>query len=230
MNNHFPPSVEKIVADYMDRLALRLKSFPADDARELLSEIRSHIYESYLQHDSGDEIERILAVLKKLGEPAEVISSRMPQAMARLGQKKKTPFYILAGILIALFGLPLGLGALGILVGLLVGLFGLFAGYFITAVSLVMTGFLGILVGFVTVLFPDFLPLMKQWTGQDIIQMGPYIQSPIIKGIICLVISMVISGIGLIMLWSSRYCWRGFRFVVTTVNQKIASIFQRKAV
>ena len=91
MNNGFPQSVEKIVNDYLERLAARLKGMPDGDRRELVDEIRSHIYESYVSESAGDEIERILAVLRRLGDPADVISSRMPQAVTRLGKGKRAP-------------------------------------------------------------------------------------------------------------------------------------------
>jgi hypothetical protein len=47
--NNYSDAVEKIVESYMDRLKFRLNPVPARERDEFLQEIRSHIYESYLQ-------------------------------------------------------------------------------------------------------------------------------------------------------------------------------------
>ena len=107
--NNFSEPVEKIVNNYLKRLKKHLKGLPDKDKEELLKEVHSHIYESFINDPAENEIERIFIVLDKLGEPAEVVSSRMPAAIVTMGKKKKLPLYILSGILIALFGIPLGL-------------------------------------------------------------------------------------------------------------------------
>ncbi|MCK7460883.1 MAG: hypothetical protein MZU84_01810 [Sphingobacterium sp.] len=99
------PSAQ-IVDNYLERLKKGLKGIPAKDQEELVKEIHSHIYESFRADPTPDEVARILRVLDKLGEPAAVISARMPEAMVTLGKKRKLPFLILAGLLIAFFGVP----------------------------------------------------------------------------------------------------------------------------
>jgi uncharacterized membrane protein len=79
--NNYPDVVAKIVDDYLDRLKLRLQRIPAREQDEFLKEIHSHIFEAYRRSTDEDETERILAVLRKLGEPAEVVSDRLPEAL-----------------------------------------------------------------------------------------------------------------------------------------------------
>ncbi|MBN2265078.1 MAG: hypothetical protein JW775_04605, partial [Candidatus Aminicenantes bacterium] len=107
MANGFSGPVAQIVDNYLERLRKGLRGIPAKDQDELVKEINSHIYESFRADPTPDEVNRILKVLDKLGEPSDVISARMPEAMVTLGKKRKLPFLILAGVLIAFFGVPL---------------------------------------------------------------------------------------------------------------------------
>jgi len=225
MNSDLPQSVEKIVNDYLGRLAARLQGMPAGDRRELVDEIRSHIYESYVNESAGDDIERILAVLRRLGDPADVISSRMPQAIARLGRGKRAPLYILAGILIAMFGVPLGIGAAAILVGLLAGLLGLMIAFYGAGVSLVVAGFFTSVASVIAILAPGILYSINDMVGSEVVQFGPFQHNPQMAGIIGLITSLIVIGLGLLMLWSGKYLWRGFRFIIVLVGQKVRSIF-----
>ena len=67
MNSHFPPAAEKIVADYLEKLGACLQGMNAADRGEVLAEIRSHLYESFMADSEGDEIDRALRALKRLG-------------------------------------------------------------------------------------------------------------------------------------------------------------------
>lgn len=227
MTDLFPSSVEKIVNDYLERLTVRLKGMPEGDARDFVNEIRSHIFESFTNQDGGDEIERILIVLRRLGDPMDVISSRMLQVMARAGKKHLAPLYLLAGVLIALIGVPLGVGALAVFIGLLVALFGLLVAYYATAVSLVVASFLTAVVSAVAIFAPGIIQNINRLAGQDVIQMGPFQNNPEVGGIVCLILSLIIAAIGLLMLWSGKYLWRGLRFVVSLILNSVKRIFHR---
>lgn len=74
MSNEFSETVDKIVENYLSRFNLRLKSFPKQDRDELVKEIHSHIYESFSNDPTENEVERIFNVLDKLGEPDDVIA------------------------------------------------------------------------------------------------------------------------------------------------------------
>jgi uncharacterized membrane protein len=227
MNNHFPPAAEKIVADYLEKLLPRLKGMNEADQQEVLAEIRSHLYESFREDEEGDEIDRALRALKRLGEPAEVVASRMGDSVTRLGKKKKSLLYILAGVLIVFFAAPLGMGGLGIVVGLLAGLAALLVGYFATAVALVVSGFLGALVGLVTIISPDIFLEINRWAGEAVFQFGPFQDNPQVAGILTLILSLMLAALGLLMLWSGKHIWRGLRFVLRLVSDKIRTLFAR---
>jgi uncharacterized membrane protein len=227
MTSGFSPNAEKIVDDYLARLSSRLKGLPEQDRNELLGEIRSHIYESYANDTSGDEIERILSALRRLGDPADVISSRMPEAVKRLGTGKKAPLYIVAGVLIALFGVPLGLGALALLVGLLVALFGLLVAFYSAGISLVVGGFLTAVISSITILAPSLITRINEAVGTEVVHLGLFPNDPELSGYLALLLSLLLMGIGLLMLWSGKYIWRGWRFVTMLIVSKGRSIFSR---
>src|SRR5258708_7770219 len=104
----YPDAVAQIAGNYLERLKFQLRLVPPAEQAEFLREIESHIYEAYMQSPGDDDVARILAVLQKLGEPSEVVADRLPGAMVRSGTKRSLPVYILGGIFIALFGIPLG--------------------------------------------------------------------------------------------------------------------------
>ncbi len=207
MPNEFSETVEKIVENYMSRLKKRLKGFPEGDRDELVKEIHSHIYESYKNDPTENEVERIFTVLDKLGEPDDVIVARMPEAMVEMGKKKKLPLYILAGIAIALFGVPLGIGGAGVLFSLLATLAALVLSYYIIAISLVLSGWLGALFSMIRIINPYFLDSYIDWT--------PLTPDPTINGIIGLIASVFAAVLGILLLWFGKHIWRGFTYLVT---------------
>ena len=157
MTDDFNEPVRKIVDNYLARLKVHLKALPGPDQEELVREIYSHIYESYRQDRSDDDIERIFNVLDRLGEPSEVVAARVAGDMKRLGKKRKLPLYILAGIVIGLFGLPLGLGGIAVLLGLGITLAALIFCYYLTAVCLLLTGWVTFVTTIIRLFAPNFL-------------------------------------------------------------------------
>ena len=97
MGNNFSDSVGKIVNNYLDRIKPHLKGLEDADQEELVKEVYSHIYESFINDPTENEIDRIFNVLNKLGEPAEVVSSRISTSMVSMGKKKKLPLKSLEG-------------------------------------------------------------------------------------------------------------------------------------
>lgn len=227
MNNHFPPAAEKIVADYLEKLGSQLKGMNEKDQQEILAEIRSHIYESFSSDGEGDEIDRALRALKRLGEPGEVVSNRVGASVTQLGKKKKSLLYILAGFLIVFFAAPLGMVGLGLVAGLLAFLAGLLVVYFATAVVFVLSGFLCALVGLVTIISPDLFLEINRWAGEAVFQFGPFQNHPQVAGVLTLIMAMMLAALGLLMLWSGKHIWRGLRFVFHLVMDKIRSLFAR---
>lgn len=213
MANGLSGPVAQIVDNYLERLKKGLKGIPAKDRDELVKEINSHIYESFRADAAGDEVSRILRVLDKLGEPADVISARMPEAMVSLGKKRKLPFLILSGVLIALFGVPLGLGGLGVAVGLIIGILALILSFYIVALSLILAGWLSAIVVIVRLFSPGFL---DPW-----VSIYPLVSDPTFNTVIYIAGPLLIAAIGLGMLWLGSRMMRGVRFVFRFLFAKV---------
>ncbi len=213
MANGFSGPVAQIVDSYLARLRKGLAGIPAKDQDELVKEINSHIYESYRTETEGDEVSRILRVLDKLGEPSEVLSSRMPEAMMTVGKKRKLPFLILAGVLIAFFGVPLGIGGLAAAVGLIIGLLALVVSFYIVAVSLILAGWLSAVVLIVRLFSPAFL---DSW-----MVIYPFVSDPTLNTVIYIVGALLVAAVGFGLLWLGSRLMRGMRFVFRLLFAKI---------
>ena len=137
---NYPETVARIADDYLERVKTQLRLLPASEREEFLGEIRSHIYEAYHEAPCEDEVARILAVLRNLGEPVDMVADRLPRSMVRQGAVRNLPLYVLGGILVALFGLPLGFGGVAVLMGLLLALGGIVMAYYALAGSLLFAG------------------------------------------------------------------------------------------
>jgi len=220
MANGFSGPVAQIVDNYLERLKKGLKGFPAKDQDELVKEIHSHIYESFKSDPTPDEVGRILKVLDKLGEPASVISARMPEAMVTMGKKKKLPFYILAGVLIAFFGVPLGMGGLSAAIGLIIGILALVLSFYIVAIGMVLTGWLGAVLLTIRAFSPHFLdPYMDIY---------PLVPDPTLNIVIYIFGSLLMAAIGLGMFWLGTRIMRGVLFVFRLLFEK-AKNWRKKA-
>jgi uncharacterized membrane protein len=213
MANGFSGPVAQIVDNYMVRLRKSMKGLPAGDQEELTREIHSHIYESFRNDPTENEVDRILKVLDKLGEPAAVASARLPEAMVTMGKKKKLPFYILAGVLIAFFGVPLGIGGLSVAVGLIITVLSLVLAFYVMAFSMILAGWLSALVMAIRIFSPQFL--------DPYIDMYPILPDPVLNTFIYLLGSLVVAAIGLGMLWLGTRMLRGVRFVLQFLYGKI---------
>jgi uncharacterized membrane protein len=212
----YPESVARIATDYLERVGAQLRLVPARERDEFLRELQSHLYEAYQQTPGEDEIGKILAVLRNLGEPAEVVADRLPSAMVRSGMRRNLPLYIVGGILIAMFGIPLGFGGVGVLMGLLCALAGVVVAYFASAGSILLAGAVCMLVGLIRFLDPH---LWDKLVTLGVIQMsGPTAEfldqfSPSDQGLILILVASVLAAAGLGMLWVGRYLIRGLRFL-----------------
>jgi len=220
MANGFSGPVAQIVDNYLERLKKGLKGIPAKDQEELVKEINSHIYESFRADPTPDEVARILRVLDKLGEPAAVIAARMPEAMVTLGKKRKLPFLILAGLLIAFFGVPIGLGGLSAAVGLIIGVLALIVSFYIVAFSLILTGWLSAVILIVRIFSPGFL---DPW-----IDIYPLVSDPTFNTIIYIVGALLIAALGFGLLWLGSRMMRGIRFVFRFLFDKVKN-WRKKA-
>jgi uncharacterized membrane protein len=215
---NYPDAVNKIATDYLDRVRAKLRPVPAHEREEFLRELESHIYEAYQQTPGDDGIGKILHVLRNLGDPAEVVSDRLPAAMLRSGARRSLPLYILGGMVVALFGIPLGFGGFAVVIGLLVALAGVLVAYYAAAGSMLFAGGIVALAGLVRIILPDF---WDKLVSLGFIKMdGPVADflanfGSFEQGLLILLIAspFLVSGLGLLRL--GRHLRRGLRFLFT---------------
>jgi len=232
--SNYPDVVAKIVSDYLERVKSQLRLVPVREQNEFLREIESHVYEAYQQTPGVDDVARILAVLRNLGEPAEVVSDRLPGTMVRSGTKRNLPLYVVGGILIAMFGLPLGFGGLGVLVGLLAAAAGVLIAFYAAAGSITLVGSLVTLLGLIRFLAPH---LFDRLVELGFIQLGGAVGefldqfSPTDQGLLMMLVGCVILAGGLGMLWVGKHLLRGLRFLFSLLfdrARRLAQTVRRK--
>lgn len=217
----YPEVVAKIVNDYLERVRLQLRLVPAREREEFLREIQSHVYEAYQQacqqNQGDDDVARILAVLRNLGEPAEVVADRLPKTMMRSGAKRNLPLYITAGIFIALFGIPMGFGGVGVLIGLLGAVAGILLAYFAAAGGILLVGAIFTVLAFVRFAFPE---VWDRLVLLGVIQInGPVAEfvdrlSAPDQALLMILIATVFVATGLGLLRLGKYMLRGTRFLL----------------
>jgi uncharacterized membrane protein len=223
--------VDKIVEDYLHRLRLQLHRVPASDVDEMVEEIRSHIHESYGAESHGDEVDRILAVLKRLGEPADVVAERLPDAIVTAGKTRKLPLYILAGILIGFFGLPLGFGGVAVLVGVLAAITAAMIAFFASAAALVLIGLFGVGLGLLRLFRPEFWDQLVErgfiHVGEPVAQFLDLL-SPAGQGLALVLFFLVVAACGLGLLWLGKYMLQGLKFLFNLVLEKGKTLAKKR--
>jgi len=227
MKDNFNEDVRKIVDDYIKRIESCMGKMPERDKTDFLKEIESHIYESYTESGIKNEIDRILDVLRRIGEPSEVFKTRGSETMKRIGKEKNIPLYILLGAIIAIFGLPIGFGGLGIVIGILGVLLGILVAYFATAFGFTIGGLGGIFASIIHIIDPDFF---LRITGEDSFFNLPFvhISNANIEGVVGIFISLLLLSLGIFMMWSGKYIFRGLRSVVIISFNRIKDFFKKK--
>jgi uncharacterized membrane protein len=229
--SHYPAVVEKIVQDYLQRVAIQLKRFPNSDQKEVLKELGSHIYESYGAESNSEPVGRILEVLRKLGEPADVVAEKLQESWLNLRKLKRFPLSVLGGIVVGMFGLPLGFAGVAMLLGGLGAMLGLVAAFFATATLLLFTGVMGMGLGLLRMFNPD---LWDHLVAQGFIQfhgrIGQFFDllSPATQGGLLMFLFMAVAAAGLGMLWLSKRLVKGLRFVVGLMLDRAKTLFRRR--
>ena len=67
-------SASRIYNNYMSAIEKHLRVLSKEDAQDLIMEFNSHIYEGILSSDIEDEVEKLLNVIEKLGNPSEILA------------------------------------------------------------------------------------------------------------------------------------------------------------
>jgi hypothetical protein len=176
-------------------------------------------------------VQRILAVLRNFGEPSEVVSDRLPGAMMQSGKGRNLPLYIVGGILIALFGIPLGFGGLGVLLGMFAALAGIMLAYYAFTGSILLVGTIFMLLGAIRIALPELWErhIFLQIDGQAAEFLDRL--SPSDQGLLLLVFASVFiaSGIGLLRL--GKRLLRGLQFLFNLIldwTRRSAQSLRRK--
>jgi len=226
MKNEYPENVKRIVDDYIERVSLNMGKMSEVDKDDFLREIESHIYESFQNQKSENDVDKILQALKKFGEPSEVFQNHGAKTMYKIGKEKNIPLYILIGALIAIFGLPLGFGGLGLILGLLGIVVGIFAAYFATALGFALGGLGGILASTIHIVDPTFFTRI---TGEPIGLSTGFISFPnnTAEGIFGIFVSLILLALGSFMLFAGKYIFRGIRSVTSLSINRIGEIFKK---
>ena len=226
MGNKYPENVAKIVDDYLSRVKSNMKGVPEKDREDFIKEIDSHIYESYTDEKNGDEVGKILKVLKKFGEPADVFTKSAPKAMYKIGKEKNIPLYILIGALIAVFGLPLGFGGLGVILGILGVLLGIVAAYYAVAIGFTFGGLAGVLISIIHIIDPEFFFSL---TGESSTMTFGFlhISNPTLEGVLGIFISFILTALGIFLLFMSKYIFRGLKTIWELSSKKLKEILKR---
>jgi uncharacterized membrane protein len=210
----YTEAVQQIVDDYLERLRLDLGALPTVEREEFVQEIRSHIYEAFQQEPIASEVARILAVLRKLGEPSEVIAGRLPESVVRSGRARKAPLYALGGIVLALFGIPLGVGGAAFLAGILATLASALAMYYAFTGAVLFTAVLFMGFGLMRLFLPDIWA--KLHAEGRVIEMGPWFDQlrPTDQVILMVVCAALLAISGIWLLRGGQYMVRGFRLLI----------------
>lgn len=222
--HNYPEAVLRIIDDYVDRVQARLGSVPREEQEEFLREIRSHLYESYQQAEGEDGVARILGVIRRFGEPSEVVADRLPGTMVRSGAKRSLPLHIIGGILIALFGIPLGFGGVGVMLGIVGALGGLVIAYYAAAAGVFLAAAAMLLVGLMRVYQPG---LLDRLVLAGIIQIDQPVRdllqqlSAADQGYIMILFGTIFAACGIGMVWLGRYLLRGLRFLFTLIFDQL---------
>jgi len=89
---------QKIYDNYIRRIKRVTKILAEEDREEILLEFNSHIFEANQQVNTGSEINTLLDVLNKLGDPEEVLLPLIADKKLRQATKSLNPFDIVKGL------------------------------------------------------------------------------------------------------------------------------------
>jgi uncharacterized membrane protein len=230
--DNYPAAVAMIANDFLERVKVHLRPLPAHEQEEFLKELQSHLYEAYQQTQGDEDVARMLAVLRNLGEPADVVADRLPNAMVRSGATRNLPLYVAGGILIALFGIPLGFGGMGALVGILAALAAMVMAYYAVAGSVFVAGAAVMLAGVVRLVLPHLWDKLVfngyiQMNSGDLLDQLP----SSLAGILMILIASALVACGWGMLRVGKPMLRGLRFLIVLVfdrTRRLAQHIRRK--
>lgn len=93
---------QKIYNSYIQRVKRVTKSLSAVDRDEILLEINSHIYEGIQQKKDNNEIDSLLDVIERLGEPEVVLKPLVADKKLTEATKTLNPIHIFKALILNL--------------------------------------------------------------------------------------------------------------------------------
>lgn len=91
---------QKLYNNYIQRVKKQIAILPKEDRFDLLMEFNSHIYEG-LQRDSSDlEIEKLINILDKLGNPEDVLKLTVADKILVKATKTFNPIHIVKALVL----------------------------------------------------------------------------------------------------------------------------------
>jgi uncharacterized membrane protein len=225
---NYPVAVNNIANDYLERVTARLRAVPTQEREEFLRELRSHIFEAYQASANPEEVTRMLAVLRNIGEPADVVADRLPAAMIHSGYKFQVPLHVLAGLLLAIFGLPIGFGGAGVILGLLGALTGATAAFFAATGAVLFAGTIFLILGLTRYSMPGIFDRLVE--HGFITLKGPFeLLNDLTssdQALIFVLISAVFITAGVAMFWVGKRMVRGLLFIYSLVLDGVKRLAQ----
>jgi hypothetical protein len=94
------PNAQRVYDNYMKRCRKAIMVLSAQDREDVLMEINSHIYEHLQRHPSEDELNLLLNIFERMGEPEESLKEQV--ALRKIDEAVKTyhPKHLIMALLL----------------------------------------------------------------------------------------------------------------------------------
>lgn len=85
---------QRVYDNYIRRIKRTIRPLPVKDQNEIMMEFNSHIYEALQHQNQKNEIDRLLDVIDKLGEPEEVLKPLIADKKMEQATRTFNPVHI----------------------------------------------------------------------------------------------------------------------------------------
>src|SRR5262245_717217 len=140
------------------------------------------------------------------------------------------PVVVLGGILIAIFGIPLGFGGVAVLVGILLALCGVVVAYYLAGGAVLLAGTVSVLVGMTRMYRPELWDsLVASGFIHIDVEAAEFLDrfSPSDQGGLIIAFGFLLVAIAVGMLWLGKYPFRGLRFLFSLAFEWTQGLAQR---
>ncbi|MEO0583535.1 MAG: hypothetical protein AAF135_15025 [Bacteroidota bacterium] len=88
-------AAQKVCESYLKRVSRMTQVLSKEGQQDILLEIESHIYESLQQHSLDNELDALLAILEKLGEPEEFLVEMVAERKMEEAARTANPLHLI---------------------------------------------------------------------------------------------------------------------------------------